>query len=82
MGSSNNNFTKRELEILFLISECKKNCDIAGKLNISPHTMESHKSNLIKKLQLKNTTELIAYAINNSEKITSQLENIKLTKNF
>ncbi|GMU97190.1 response regulator transcription factor [Ignavibacterium album] len=77
MGSINNNLTKRELEILFLISECKKNCDIAGKLNLSHHTVETHKSNLIKKLQLKNTTELIAYAIKNSEEIKSQLEKIK-----
>lgn len=77
MRRSNNYFTKRELEILFLISECKKNCDIAGKLNLSHHTVETHKSNLIKKLQLKNTTELIAYAIKNSEEIKSQLEKIK-----
>lgn len=77
MGSINNNLTKRELEILFLISECKKNCDIAGKLNLSHHTVETHKSNLIKKLQLKNTTELIAYAIKNSEEIKSHLEKIK-----
>ncbi|MFN3873897.1 MAG: response regulator transcription factor [Ignavibacterium sp.] len=58
MRSINNHFTKRELEILFLISECKKNCDIAGKLNLSHHTVETHKSNLIKKLQLKPPTKL------------------------
>lgn len=73
MGSNNNQFTKRELWILLLISECNKNCDIASKLYLSHHTVETHKSNLIKKLKLKNTTELAFYAVANKEKIKLQL---------
>lgn len=74
MGSNNNQFTKRELEILLLISECNKNCNIASKLNLSHHTVETHKSNLIKKLKLKNTTELAVFAVNNKIKIKLYLE--------
>jgi DNA-binding NarL/FixJ family response regulator len=74
MGSNTNQFTKRELEILLFISECNKNCDIASKFNLSRRTVETHKSNLIKKLKLKNTTELAFYAVANKEKIKLQLE--------
>ncbi|AFH48383.1 Hypothetical protein IALB_0671 [Ignavibacterium album JCM 16511] len=81
MGSNNNHFTKRELEILLLISECNKNRNIANKLCLSHHTVETHKSNLIKKLKLKNTTELAFYAVANKEKIKLQLEDITAKPN-
>jgi two-component system response regulator NreC len=69
-----NNLSKRELEILHLISECFKNSEIACTLLISHHTVETHKANLIKKIKLKNTTELTAFAILHKESIKLQLQ--------
>jgi DNA-binding CsgD family transcriptional regulator len=74
MEFDHDNLSKRELEILHLISECCKNSEIADILILSHHTVETHKSNLIKKLKLKNTTELTFYAVANKEKIKLQLE--------
>ncbi|MFZ2323364.1 MAG: LuxR C-terminal-related transcriptional regulator [Ignavibacteriaceae bacterium] len=76
MKNDNKDFTKRELEILLLISECNKNYKIASKLFISHHTVESHKAHLIKKIKLKNTTELSAFAILHKEHITIQLQKV------
>lgn len=81
MQSSNHHLTLRELEILHLISKCCKNSEIANTLILSHHTVETHKANLVKKLKLKNTTELIAYAISNKEKIKLQLEDITAKQN-
>ncbi|HMN24904.1 MAG TPA: helix-turn-helix transcriptional regulator [Ignavibacteriaceae bacterium] len=70
------NLSKRELEILHLISEYYKNSEISEKLILSHHTVETHKTNLVKKLKLKNTTELTAFAILFKEHITIQLQKI------
>ncbi|MFN3557065.1 MAG: response regulator [Bacteroidales bacterium] len=53
----------REKEIIFLLSEgfCFK--EIAEKLFISPRTVENHKNNLLQKLELKNTIQLVKFAI-------------------
>lgn len=55
--------TAREREILKLIGEGYKNKDIAAQLGISPKTVEKHRANLMEKLDLHNTSELTAYAI-------------------
>jgi DNA-binding NarL/FixJ family response regulator len=55
--------TSREREILKLIGEGYKNKDIAAHLGISPKTVEKHRANLMEKLNLHNTSELTAYAI-------------------
>ena len=60
--------TKREIEVLQLLSKGTKNSFIAQKLFISPHTVEVHKSNIVKKLNLKNA-ELFCYAALNKDKI-------------
>lgn len=54
--------TSREREILKLIAEGNKNKDIANHLCISLKTVEKHRSNLMKKLDLHNTAALTAYA--------------------
>ena len=55
--------TAREREILQLAAEGHSNADIAARLSISPRTSETHRTNLMRKLGLKNQTDLIRYAI-------------------
>lgn len=54
--------TKRELEILELIAGEFTNEEIASKLNLSKRTVDSHRQNILNKLQVKNTAGLIKYA--------------------
>lgn len=56
-------FSKRELEILFLLSEGKDSPQIAGQLHISPATVRTHRKNILFKSSCRNTTELIAKCI-------------------
>lgn len=55
--------TRREREILKLIGEGYKSKEIADYLCISVHTVETHRSTLMKKLNLHNTAALVALAI-------------------
>lgn len=58
-------FTQREKEILKLITEGLSNKGIAEKLFISVKTVETHRTNLLKKAEAKNTAELVKFAITN-----------------
>lgn len=58
--------TKREFEVLELVAQGVGNKDIGEKLFISVKTVETHKSHILDKLGLKNTSELIRYAIKNN----------------
>lgn len=55
--------TQREREILKLIAEGYKNKEVADYLCISLKTVEKHRANLIKKLDLHNAAALTAFAI-------------------
>jgi two-component system response regulator NreC len=55
--------TSREREILQLIGEGKSNKDVAQMLNLSPYTVETHRSNVMEKLNLHSVPELILYAV-------------------
>lgn len=55
--------TQREREILKLIAEGYKNKEVADYLYISLKTVEKHRSNLMKKLDLHNVAALTAYAM-------------------
>ncbi|MGN6602327.1 MAG: response regulator [Ginsengibacter sp.] len=55
--------TKREKEVLQLISEGLTNNQIAEKLFISPLTVDSHRKNLLTKLSVNNTASLIKLAV-------------------
>jgi len=55
--------TAREREVLQLIAEGKSNKDIANLLNLSVYTVESHRSNLMEKLNVRGLPELILYAV-------------------
>jgi len=55
--------TDREREILQLVAEGKTNKEIAALLNISPYTIDTHRSHILQKLNLHSAPELILYAI-------------------
>ena len=55
--------TTREREILQLTAQGITNVDIASRLYISPRTVETHRTNLMRKLSLHNHTQLIQFAI-------------------
>ena len=55
--------TEREIEILRLIAEEHTKQEIADKLSISPRTVDTHRHNLILKLEAKNTAGLVRFAI-------------------
>lgn len=55
--------TRREREILKLVAEGYKNRQIADLLHISIKTVEKHRANIMRKLDLHNASELTAYAI-------------------
>ncbi|HKE28509.1 MAG TPA: response regulator transcription factor [Bryobacteraceae bacterium] len=55
--------TSREREVLQLIAEGKSNKEIANMLNLSLYTVESHRGNLMEKLNLHTVPELILYAV-------------------
>jgi DNA-binding CsgD family transcriptional regulator len=55
--------TPREKEVLKLIAEGKTGKEIANLLSISVRTAEHHRANLMAKLYLKKTADLIKYAI-------------------
>jgi two-component system, NarL family, response regulator NreC len=55
--------TAREKEILQLVAEGKTNKEVATILNLSVYTVESHRGNLLTKLNLHSVPELILYAV-------------------
>lgn len=57
--------TERESEVLKAFSEGLSFKEIADKLCISVRTVETHKNNILSKLELKNTIEMVKYAIKN-----------------
>ena len=61
--------TRREREVLQLVAEGKTSDQIATRLGISSHSVEAHRRNLMRKLDLHSVAELTKYAIR--EGITS-----------
>ncbi len=55
--------TEREKEVLQLISEGKSNKEVATILDLSVYTVETHRTNLMQKLNLHNTAEIVLYAV-------------------
>ncbi len=64
----NISLTKREKEVLHLIANGLSNQEIAERLEISARTVDTHKTNLMQKLNIKTTTALAKYAFENSIK--------------
>jgi len=65
IDNRNESLTSREIEILKLIVEGLSNKLIAYKLYISLRTVDTHRTNIMRKLQTKNTAELVRLAIVN-----------------
>lgn len=57
--------TKREKQILGLVVEGNTSKVMAQKLNLSPRTVDHHRSNLLKKFKMKNSVDLVNYAVRN-----------------
>ncbi len=57
--------TKREKQVLSLVVEGHTSKVMAGILNLSPRTVDHHRSNLLKKFDMKNSVDLVNYALRN-----------------
>ncbi len=55
--------TPREREIIQLLAEGKSNKEVATTLGISVHTAETHRTNIMRKLEVHSVSELVRYAI-------------------
>jgi len=55
--------TEREIELLSHLADGATNNEIADTLHISPKTVSRHRENIMKKLNLRNRTELVKFAI-------------------
>lgn len=55
--------TDREKEILQLLAEGKSNKEVAGQLNLSPSTVETHRTRIMQKLDLHSSADIVLYAV-------------------
>ena len=55
--------TRREKQVLAMVVDGHTTRQIAAKLNLSPRTIDHHRSNLLKKFNLKNSVDLVKYAV-------------------
>jgi len=60
------NITDREMEVLQLVAAGYSSPEIAKKLYISPRTVDTHRNNLMQKLDIHNTASLVRYALQNN----------------
>jgi len=58
--------TIREREVLSILSDGSTNKETAEKLNISVRTVETHRKNIMQKLDVKNIAGLIKFSIANN----------------
>ncbi|UII22369.1 response regulator transcription factor [Fulvivirga ligni] len=65
-SKKNTDLSNREMEVLEQVALGKSNKEVADALFISVKTVETHKTNILSKLGLKNTAELVKYAIKNN----------------
>ncbi len=59
------NLSEREIEIIKLIANEHNTNDIADKLFLSPATIETHRHNILKKLNIKSSIGLVRFAVDN-----------------
>jgi len=66
LNSQLKSLTEREMEVLKFFAESYTNQEIADKLFISIRTVESHKNNIMRKINLRTTVDLVKFAIRNN----------------
>jgi DNA-binding NarL/FixJ family response regulator len=64
--SGRDRLTPREREIVQLLAEGNSTKQVAGMLGVSVKTAETHRSNVMRKLQLHSVSELVLYAVRNN----------------
>jgi DNA-binding NarL/FixJ family response regulator len=65
-GSARARLTAREREIVQLLAEGKSSKEVAVALGLSVKTAETHRSNIMRKLQLHSISDLVLYAVRNN----------------
>ncbi len=55
--------TPREFEVLQLLGKGLSSKEIAGKLQLSPHTVDEHRGHLLEKFHARNSIDLVAKAM-------------------
>ena len=65
-GEKAHRLTSRERQIVQLLAEGKSNKEVASTLGISLHTAVTHRSNIMRKLEVHSVSELVRYAIRNN----------------
>ena len=63
LSDSDHLLTDREKEVLQLLAEGRTNKEVASILNLGLSTVETHRGNLMQKLNLHNTAEIVLYAV-------------------
>jgi len=61
-----NRLTPREREIVQLLAEGKSTKEVAVTLGLSVKTAETHRSNIMRKLQIHSVSDLVLYAVRNN----------------
>jgi DNA-binding NarL/FixJ family response regulator len=65
-GTGRNRLTPREREVVQLLAEGKSTKEVATSLGLSVKTAETHRSNIMRKLQLHSVSDLVLYAVRNN----------------
>lgn len=65
LGCNGISVTEREIEIIRCIAEGLSNKLIADKLNLSTHTVNTHRKNIMNKLGVNNTAGVVMFAVKN-----------------
>jgi len=64
--STENHLTPREREVVQLLANGKTAKEVAASLGLSVKTVETHRSNVMRKLQIHSVSELVLYAVRNN----------------
>jgi DNA-binding NarL/FixJ family response regulator len=64
-GVRNRRLTSREREVVQLLSEGRSSKEVASSLGISVKTAETHRANIMRKLEIHSVIELVRYAVRN-----------------